>query len=82
MHIFFCLLLGETHASGQQWGDCCHVKDIYENISDSLGGQLLLALSHQRCAGWVTLSRRRMHFVALGDADAGGGHLDSTEPFY
>lgn len=51
MHIFLCLLLGESHLWGQQWGDCCHVKDIHEKASASLGHQLLLAVSHQPCAG-------------------------------
>lgn len=81
MHIFYCLLLGESHALRQQWGDCCHVKDIYEKVSDPLGGQLPLASSRQRCAGWVPLSRRRMHFITLEDVDTGGGHLVALSLF-
>lgn len=56
---YFPLLLGESHLWGQQWGDCCHVKDLHEKVSDWLGSQLLIALCYRPCTGRVPLSRRR-----------------------
>lgn len=64
-----------VHAAGQQWGDCCHVKDIHEKVSDSLVRPAAARLVPS------ALSRRRTHFIGLEGVDTGAGHLDSTGPF-